>query len=47
MAGEVLAVGHAETGNDLPGLLSIARAERVEGGSRVWGRKMFASLSPV
>jgi alkylation response protein AidB-like acyl-CoA dehydrogenase len=47
MAGEVFAAGHAETGNDLPGLLSTARAERVEGGYRFWGHKMFNSLSPV
>ncbi len=47
MAGEVFAAGHAETGNDLAGLLSTARAERVEGGYRFWGRKMFNSLSPV
>ena len=47
LAGEVFAAGHAETGNDLPGLLSTARAERVDGGYRFWGRKMFGSLSPV
>jgi alkylation response protein AidB-like acyl-CoA dehydrogenase len=46
-AGEVFAAGHAETGNDLPVLLSTARAERVDGGYRFWGRKMFGSLSPV
>jgi alkylation response protein AidB-like acyl-CoA dehydrogenase len=46
-AGEVFAAGHAETGNDLPGLLSTTRAECVEGGYRVWGRKMFGSLTPV
>src|SRR5262249_30863826 len=32
VAGEVFAAGHAETGNDLPVLLSTARAERVDGG---------------
>jgi alkylation response protein AidB-like acyl-CoA dehydrogenase len=47
LAGEVFAAGHAETGNDLPGLLSTARAERVDGGYRFWGHKMFNSLSPV
>jgi alkylation response protein AidB-like acyl-CoA dehydrogenase len=47
VAGEVFAAGHAEIGNDLPGMLSTARAERVEGGYRFWGRKMFNSLSPV
>jgi alkylation response protein AidB-like acyl-CoA dehydrogenase len=47
VAGEVFAAGHAEVGNDLPALLSTARAERVGGGYRFWGRKMFGSLSPV
>jgi alkylation response protein AidB-like acyl-CoA dehydrogenase len=47
LAGEVFAAGHAEIGNDLPGLLSTARAERVDGGYRIWGRKMFGSLTPV
>ena len=47
VAGEVFAAGHAEAGNDLPGMLSTARAERVDGGYRIWGHKMFGSLSPV
>jgi alkylation response protein AidB-like acyl-CoA dehydrogenase len=47
VAGEVFAAGHAEAGNDLPGMMSTARAERVEGGYRIWGHKMFNSLSPV
>lgn len=46
-AGEVFAAGHGEVGNDLPGLLSTATAERVDGGYRFTGRKMFGSLSPV
>ena len=46
-AGEVFAAGHAETGNDLPGLLSTSQAERVDGGYRLTGHKMFGSLSPV
>jgi alkylation response protein AidB-like acyl-CoA dehydrogenase len=46
-AGEVFAAGHAETGNDLPVLLSTAKAERVDGGYRISGHKMFGSLSPV
>ena len=46
-AGEVFAAGHAETGNDLPVLLSTTRAERVEGGYRFTGRKSFGSLTPV
>lgn len=45
--GEVFAAGHAETGNDLPAFLSTARAERVDGGYRFFGRKMFGSLTPV
>jgi len=46
-AGEVFAAGHAETGNDLPVLLSTAKAERVAGGYRISGHKMFGSLTPV
>ncbi len=46
-AGEVFAAGHAETGNDLPVLLSTAKAERVDGGYRISGHKMFSSLTPV
>lgn len=45
--GEIFAAGHAETGNDIPVLLSSTRAERVEGGYRFYGRKSFGSLSPV
>jgi len=46
-AGEVFAAGHAETGNDLPVLLSTSKAERAEGGYRISGHKMFGSLTPV
>jgi alkylation response protein AidB-like acyl-CoA dehydrogenase len=46
-AGEVYAAGHAESGNDLPVLLSTAAAERVDGGYKITGHKMFGSLSPV
>jgi alkylation response protein AidB-like acyl-CoA dehydrogenase len=46
-AGEIFAAGHAEKGNDIPVLLSSARAERVEGGYRFTGHKQFGSLSPV
>ena len=46
-AGEVFAAGHGEAGNDLPVLYSTARAERVQGGYRFWGHKMFGSLTPV
>jgi alkylation response protein AidB-like acyl-CoA dehydrogenase len=46
-AGEVFAAGHAETGNDIPVLLSTTKAERVSGGYRFTGRKSFGSLTPV
>ncbi len=46
-AGEVFAAGHAESGNDVPVFLSTAKAERVPGGYRITGRKMFGSLTPV
>jgi alkylation response protein AidB-like acyl-CoA dehydrogenase len=46
-AGEVFAAGHAETGNDLPLLLSTTKAERVDGGYVFTGRKSFGSLTPV
>ena len=46
-AGEIFAAGHAESGNDVPLLLSTTKAERVEGGYRFTGRKSFGSLSPV
>jgi alkylation response protein AidB-like acyl-CoA dehydrogenase len=46
-AGEVFAAGHAESGNDIPLLLSSSKAERVDGGYRFTGRKMFGSLTPV
>src|SRR5439155_12906379 len=44
---EVFAAGHAEVGNDLPVLLSTSKAERVDGGYRITGHKMFGSLTPV
>ena len=46
-AGEVFAAGHSERGNDLPLLLSTAKAEKVPGGFKVTGHKMFGSLAPV
>jgi alkylation response protein AidB-like acyl-CoA dehydrogenase len=46
-AGEIFAAGHAESGNDIPVLLSTAKAERVQGGYRFTGRKQFGSLTPV
>ncbi len=47
MAGEVFNAGHSERGNDLPVLLSTSKAERVDGGFRISGHKMFGSLAPV
>ncbi len=47
MAGEVFSAGHSERGNDLPVLLSTSKAERVDGGFRITGHKMFGSLAPV
>ena len=47
MDGEVFSAGHSERGNDLPVLLSTSKAERVDGGFRITGHKMFGSLSPV
>jgi alkylation response protein AidB-like acyl-CoA dehydrogenase len=45
--GEVFAAGHAETGNDIPAVLSTCVAERVEGGYLLNGRKQFGSNGPV
>jgi len=45
--GEVFAAGHGERGNDLPLLMSTARAEPVDGGYKLYGHKMFGSLTPV
>ncbi|HVO60998.1 MAG TPA: acyl-CoA dehydrogenase family protein [Terriglobales bacterium] len=47
VAGEIFAAGHAESGNDIPVLLSTTKAERVNGGYRFTGRKHFGSLTPV
>jgi len=47
VAGEVFAAGHAEAGNDIPVLMSTCRAERVEGGYRLTGRKQFGSNGPT
>src|SRR5215467_9783431 len=46
-AGEIFAAGHAESGNDVPVLLSTAKAVRVDGGYRFTGHKHFGSLTPV
>jgi alkylation response protein AidB-like acyl-CoA dehydrogenase len=45
--GEIFAAGHAESGNDIPVLLSTTKAEKVSGGYRFTGRKSFGSLGPV
>ncbi len=47
MRGQIFAAGHAESGNDIPLLLSTTRAERVDGGYRFTGHKAFGSLTPV
>jgi len=46
-AGEVFAAGHAESGNETNVLMSITKAERVDGGYTFTGRKAFGSLTPV
>ena len=45
--GHILAAGHGEAGNDLPVLMSSAKAERVDGGWEITAHKIFGSLSPV
>jgi alkylation response protein AidB-like acyl-CoA dehydrogenase len=47
MKDEIFAAGHAESGNDIPVLLSTTQAQRVAGGYRFTGRKSFGSLTPV
>jgi alkylation response protein AidB-like acyl-CoA dehydrogenase len=44
VAGRIFAAGHAESGNDIPVLLSTTKAEPVDGGYRFTGRKSFGSL---
>jgi len=46
-AGEIFAAGHAESGNDIPVLLSTTKAERISGGYIFTGHKQFGSLTPV
>ncbi|MGD9997128.1 MAG: acyl-CoA dehydrogenase family protein [Ilumatobacteraceae bacterium] len=46
-AGDVFAAGHAETGNDIPVLMSTCQATRVDGGYRLNGRKQFGSNGPA
>src|SRR5262249_7359938 len=45
--GEVFCALHGEAGNDMPLLLSTARAQRTDGGWLISGHKIFGSLSPV
>ena len=45
--GHVFAAGHGEAGNDAGLFASTAVAERVDGGWKITGRKVFGSLSPV
>ena len=45
--GEVFNAGHSERGNDIPVMLSTSQAERVDGGFRITGHKLFGSLAPV
>ena len=45
--GHVFAAGHGEAGNDLALFASTTRADRVDGGWAITGRKVFGSLSPV
>ncbi len=45
--GEVFAAIHGEAGNDIPLLLSSAKADKVSGGWEITGHKIFGSLSPV
>jgi alkylation response protein AidB-like acyl-CoA dehydrogenase len=45
--GDIFAAGHGEAGNDVPVLMSSARADRVDGGWEITGHKIFGSLSPV
>ncbi len=43
----MFAAGHGEAGNDLALFASTTKAERVDGGWTITGRKVFGSLSPV
>jgi alkylation response protein AidB-like acyl-CoA dehydrogenase len=45
--GEVFAALHGEAGNDMPLMLGVATAARVDGGWEISGHKIFGSLSPV
>jgi alkylation response protein AidB-like acyl-CoA dehydrogenase len=45
--GKVFAALHGEVGNEIPLLLATTTAERVDGGWKLNGHKIFGSLSPV
>jgi alkylation response protein AidB-like acyl-CoA dehydrogenase len=45
--GKIFCALHGEVGNDLPLLLAVSTAERVDGGWEISGHKIFGSLSPV
>jgi alkylation response protein AidB-like acyl-CoA dehydrogenase len=47
VAGDLFASGHADIGCDVPVVLSTTQAERVTGGWRITGRKVFGSLGPA
>lgn len=46
-AGKIFAALHGERGNDVPLFLSTASADRVDGGWKINGHKIFGSLTPV
>jgi alkylation response protein AidB-like acyl-CoA dehydrogenase len=45
--GEVFHALHGEAGNDIPLLLGVSQAVRVDGGWEISGHKIFGSLTPV
>jgi alkylation response protein AidB-like acyl-CoA dehydrogenase len=45
--GEIFCALHGEAGNDMPLLLAVASADRVDGGWQISGHKIFGSLTPV
>ncbi len=45
--GKVFAALHGERGNDMPLFLSTSSADKVDGGWKINGHKIFGSLSPV
>ncbi len=45
--GKIFCALHGEVGNDLPLLLAVSTADRVDGGWEISGHKIFGSLSPV